>query len=190
MTCCNLEQTPEGELVLTPEGNPILILDGYQLWFDYALAQNPDTAFFIGMPWIDFPTDYADATEYGDLWNLFYTTIIHAAVDELRAQYPGVTIYSIPYGQASHELYKLFEAGNLPDVSNVQGSSATSLYTDYKGHAGDVLKALIELIWIDAIYGVDLDTYAYDPGYQTDLKALAKSIMDAHDSAYNGPYRQ
>jgi hypothetical protein len=111
-------------------------------------------------------------------------------VDDLRAQYPGVTIYSIPYGQASHELFALFEAGNLPDVSNLEGPGATSLYTDYKGHAGDVLKALIELIWIDAIYGVDLDTYAYDPGYQTDLKALAKSIMDAHDPAYNGPYRQ
>ena len=82
-----------------------------------------------------------------------------------------------------------FEAGNLPDVSNLQGWTATSLYTDYKGHAGDVLKALIELIWIDAIYGVDLDNYAYDPGYQTDLKALAKSIMDAHDPAYNGPNR-
>jgi hypothetical protein len=189
MTCCDLERTPGGELVLDSEGNPNLLLDGYQLWFDYALEQNPDTAFFIGMPWIDFPTDYADATEYGDLWTLFYNTIILSAVDELRAQYPGVTIYSIPYGQASHELYKLFEAGNLPDVSNVQGSSATSLYTDYKGHAGDVLKALIELIWIDAIYGVDLDTYAYDPGYQTDLKALAKSIMDAHDPAYNGPNR-
>jgi len=189
MTCCDLELTPGGDPVLDPEGNPNLLLDGYQLWFDYALAQNPDTAFFIGMPWIDFPTDYADATAYGDLWTLFYNTIILPAVDDLRAQYPGVTIYSIPYGQASHELFQLFEAGNLPDVSNLEGWSATSLYTDYKGHAGDVLKALIELIWIDAIYGVDLDTYAYDPGYQTDLKALAKSIMDAHDPAYNGPNR-
>ncbi len=190
MTCCDLELTPGGEPVLDSEGYPILKLDGYLLWFDYALAQNPDTAFFIGMSWIDFPTDYADAAEYGGLWNLFYTNVMHPAVDDLRAQYPGVTIYSIPYGQASHELYALFEAGNLPDVSNLEGWSVTSLYTDYKGHAGDVLKALIELIWIDAIYGVDLDTYAYDPGYQTDLKALAKSIMDAHDSAYNGPYRQ
>jgi hypothetical protein len=181
MTCCDLE--------FTTEGDPILITEGYQLWFDYALAQNPDTAFFIGMPWIDFPTDYADAGAYADLWHLFYNTIILPAVDELRALYPGVTIYSIPYGAAAIELRLMFEAGNLPDVSSLQGASDSALFTDYKGHAGQILRDLGEYIWMDAIYGVNLDKYAYDDGYQTDLKALAKSIMDAHNPDYNGPNR-
>lgn len=189
MTCCDLELTPEGDPVLTPEGNPILILEGYELWFDYALAQNPDTAFFIGMPWIDFPSDYADAAAYADVWHTFYNTILLPAVDELRALYPGVTIYAIPYGQGTLELRTLFEAGNLPDVSSFQGPIGSALFTDYKGHAGQILRDLIEYIWMDAIYGVDLDEYAYDDGYQTDLKAIAKSIMDAHDPAYNGPNR-
>ena len=189
MTCCDLERNGEGEVVLNSDGEPTLILDGYELWFDYALAQNPDTAFFIGMPWIDYPTDYADAASYAALWNQFYDSVILSAVDDLRAQYPGVTIYAIPYGKAALELRSLFEAGNLPDVSNLQGPSGSSLFTDYKGHAGDILKALGEYIWLDAIYGVELDKYAYDDGYQTDLKALAKSIMDTHNPDYNGPNR-
>jgi len=181
MTCCDLE--------FTTEGDPILLTEGYELWFDYALAQNPDTAFFIGMPWIDFPTDYADAEAYSDLWHLFYNTIILPTVDDLRALHPGVTIYTIPYGAAALELRQLFEDGNLPDVVNLQGPAANSLFTDYKGHAGDILKDLGEYIWLDALYGVDLDNYAYDDGYQTDLKAIAKSIMDAHNPSYNGPNR-
>jgi hypothetical protein len=189
MTCCDFELTSEGAPVLNPEGEPILILEGYELWFDYALAQNPDTEFFIGMPWVDYPTDYADAASYANTWNLFYNTIILPTVDTLRAQYPGVTIYSIPYGAAALKLRTLFEAGNLPDVTNLQGPSESSLFTDNKGHGGQILKDLGELIWMDAIYGVDLDKYAYDSGYETDLKAIAKSIMDAHDPNYNGPNR-
>ena len=163
--------------------------EGYELWFDYALAQNPDTAFFIALPWPDFPTSYADAQEYADFWYGAYDTAWPAFIDSLRALYPDVTIYSIPYGAAALELRTLFEAGNLPDVSSLQGAEADAIFTDNKGHAGQILKDLGELIWLDAIYGVDLDKYAYDPGYQTDLKAIAKSIMDAHDPAYNGPNR-
>ena len=50
MTCCDWQLTPGGDPVLDPEGNPILSLEGWQTWFDYALAQNPDTEFFIGYP--------------------------------------------------------------------------------------------------------------------------------------------
>ena len=189
MTCCDWVENSEGEPVLDSEGNPTLSLGGWQLWFDYALDQNPDTEFFIGIPWLDYPTDYADAAAYADLWNLFYNTLVLPAVDDLRAQYPGVTIYSIPYGQAVTELRAMFEAGNVPDLANLEGPSDTSLFVDYKGHGGQLLKDLVEYVWMDAIYGVDLATYAHDDGYQTDLKAIAKSIMDAHDPDYNGPNR-
>ena len=141
------------------------------------------------MPWIDYPTDYADAETYADIWDLFYSTKLLPAVDDLRALYPTVTIYSIPYGRAVNELRAQFEAGDVPDLANLEGPSNTSLFTDYKGHGGQLLKDLVEYVWIDAIYGVDLDKYAYDDGYQTDLKALAKSVMDAHNPKYNGPNR-
>jgi hypothetical protein len=36
------------------------------------------------------------------------------------------------------------------------------------------------------IFGVDLSTYSYDPGYVTDLKSIAQAIMDDHDATF-GP---
>ena len=80
-------------------GLSILSLEGWQTWFDYALARH-NTGSAIGMPWIDYPTDYADAETYADIWDLFYSTKLLPAVDDLRALYPTVTIYSIPYGRA------------------------------------------------------------------------------------------
>ena len=144
-------------LCWTPRETQYCTSSGWQTWFDYALDQNPDTEFFIGIPWLDYPTDYADAAAYADLWNLFYTTLVLPAVDDLRALYPGVTIYSIPYGQAVTELRAMFEAGNVPDLANLEGPGATSLFVDYKGHGGQLLKDLVEYVWMDAIYGVDLD---------------------------------
>ena len=44
-----------------------------------------------------------------------------------------------------------------------------------------------QLVWLASIYGVDLNNYSYDPGYITDLKALAQGIVDGHDPNYNAP---
>ena len=76
-------------------------------------------------------------------------------MDDLQALYPTVTIYSIPYGRAVNELRAQFEASNVPDLANLEGLSETSLFTDYKGHGGHLLKDLVEYVLIDAIYGVD-----------------------------------
>ena len=48
-------------------------------------------------------------------------------------------------------------------------------------HVRAILVELGRLVWLRAIYGVDLATYAYDPGYTTDLKALADAILDDAD---------
>jgi hypothetical protein len=156
---------------------------GYELWIDYALSKNPNTKFFIGAPWLDFPSVYVDAASYTAAWD--YNGGWLPFIDSIRALYPGVDIFSIPYGQAAVELRTLYEAGNLPDITALTGPAATSIFTDTKGHGGNMVKDLAELIWLNAIYGVDLDTYAFDSGYTTDLKAIAKSIMDAHNPAYN-----
>ena len=162
--------------------------EGYELWFDYALSKNPDTVFFVGVPWPDFPEqNFADAAAYASNWASLYDPLWLPFMDSLLALYPNEEIFSIPYGQAAVELYTLFEAGNLPDVSSLTGAANDALFTDTKGHPGDILVDTAELIWLSAIYGVDLDTYAHDPGYITDIKAIARDIVDAHNPAYNGP---
>jgi hypothetical protein len=161
--------------------------EGYELWFDYALSKNPDTKFFIALPWADFPSNYASAATYANFWQPIHDGYWHDFIDELRALYPGVEIFCIPHGQVAVELFSLFEAGNLPEISRLTGDAGEGLFRDYKGHGheDEILYDTMELVWLNAIYGVELDEYAYEPGYITDIKAIANSIMNSHDPAYN-----
>lgn len=51
------------------------------------------------------------------------------------------------------------------------------------GHTDEILYDTMELVWLNAVYRVDLNEYAYYPGYISDIRAIAKSIMDGHDPA-------
>ena len=161
-------------------------LDGYLNWIDYALAQNPDTRIFVALPWLPNPADYT-AANYGAIWRGAHDSLFHGLIDDLRAEYPGVDIFGIPYGEAAVVLYELFDAGQLPDVDAVLSGTQDSIFNDNLGHADDILVALGELVWLRAIYGVPLSSYDFDPGYETDLKAIADAIMDEHDPAYDVP---
>ena len=117
----------------------------------------------------------------------FHIGLGHTMIDDLRELYPGVDIFEIPYGKAAGELYSLFDAGQLPDVTSLVSNSGDGIFSDNFGHADDILVELGRLVWLRAIYDVDLSTYTYDPGYTTDLKAIADAIMDAHDEDYDIP---
>ncbi len=161
-------------------------LTGYINWFDYALAQNPDTRFMLALPWLPQPASYT-APAYASAWHATHAGPWHDFVDAMRALYPNVEIFCNPYGQSALELRLLLDVGNLPGVTAVQGPAATSIHTDTLGHAGDILEALGELVWLNVIYGVDLLTYSYSPPWATDLNAVAQTIMDAHNAEYGAP---
>lgn len=161
-------------------------IEGYRNWVNYALDKNPDTRFFIAMPWIPTPASF-DTQTYETLWHQVHPAIMHDMIDTLRSEHPGVDFYCIPYGQSAVELRKLFSAGNLPEVTTLTSNSADAIYVDNLGHPDDILVALGELVWLSAIYGVDLSTYDFDTGYTTDLKAIAQAIVDGHDPDYSAP---
>jgi hypothetical protein len=161
--------------------------EGYVNWINYALAQNPDTKFFVALPWLTSPANFS-ASVYADLMYGFQSTWWPDFIDTLRALYPGVEIFSIPYGLSAVELRSMYSAGNLPDVQNLTGSAGSSIFTDSLGHPGDILRDLGRLVWLNAIYGVDLSTYSYGPSYITNLNAVAESIMAGHDPDYNAAY--
>ena len=71
----------------------------------------------------------------------------------------------------------------------LQGDADNAIYKDDLGHPGDILVDLGRLVWLNAFYDVDLTTYAHNPGYNADLKAIAQEIMDGHDPAFDAPYR-
>ena len=161
-------------------------IEGYRDWVNYALRKNPDTRFFIGLPWLTFPADL-DATSYAERWHQLHVETAHQLIDKLRVENPGVDFYCIPYGQSAVELRNLYSAGQLSDVLALSSSTDAAIFIDNAGHADDILLALGELVWLRAIYGVDLSIYNYNPGYTADLKMIAESIMDAHDRNYNAP---
>lgn len=171
---------------MTTAANPTT--EGYENWIDYALAKNPTTRFFVGLPWSPNP-ESTDAATYATTWLTAHATDWHDFIDSIRALYPGVDIYAIPYGQSAGELRILQDAGNLQAVPNLKGDAADSIFTDTLGHPGDILRDLGRLVWLNAIYDVDLSTYTYGPSWgTTDLKAIAQSIMEGHDPDYDAAY--
>ncbi len=162
-------------------------MTGYYNWVDYALAQNPDTRFFIAMPWLPFPESMT-AEQYQSNWELAHPAVTHNIVDDLRAKYPGVDFFCVPYGQAAVELRTLFAAGNLPDVEAMLNGPLPSIFNDALGHADTILVDLGRLVWLRALYDVDLAGYDPGFGYITDLSAIATAIMDGHDPVYDAPY--
>jgi hypothetical protein len=169
-------------------------MEGYRNWVSYALSKNPDTRFFIGMPQPWYPADYDSAT-YEAIWNSEHV-VAHTIIDTLRAEYPHVDFYCIPYGQSAVELHKLHSAGNLPDVdylvkpnapSTIVPDNSSVFWDNDHAHPNQILIDLSELVWLRAIYGVDLTTYADGSAYTTDLKAIATDITDNHDPDYNAP---
>jgi len=159
-------------------------ITGYKNWIDYALTCNPDVQFFIALPWVQNPGSY-ESSELAVLWEDFHTSTLHAMIDTLRADYPNNTLYCIPYGRAALDLQGLYESGNMTDVSRFIGDYDTSLFVDTLGHPGKILVEMGVLIWLEAIYGVDLNTYEYNSDFSTDLKTMASAIMAAHDPVYN-----
>jgi len=163
-------------------------MEGYRLWIDYLLAQNPDTRVGIVVPWIPYPQTQT-SVEYEANFNS-YLAGVHEDIDTLRSEYPGLEIFSVPYGAAAVELRALLDANNLPDVTGMRSGNGTGIFVnDNLGHADPILRDLCRLVLARGLYGIDLNNFAHSTGYITDLKAIAQSIADAHDPAYDAPYR-
>jgi putative cell wall-binding protein len=162
-------------------------LDGYRLWFNEALKYNPQTAFFIGMPWLLEPESMT-SDQYALTWQQSYDRIITELVDGLRLEYPTTTIFAIPYGQAAAVLYQLFDRGQLAGVSNLVGDTQVSLFGDSMGHAGKVINELAGLVWLRSIYCVDLTKYSFRSEYSLDLRPYANAIVDQQNPDHYAPW--
>ena len=163
-------------------------LTGYVNWIDYALAANPDTIVFVAIPWITNPVNYT-AASYAAALDVGYSAVAYPLIDSLRDEYPDTTIFAVPYGLSAGELYTRYADGELDDVTELVGSNGSGVFRDGFGHADHILEDLASLVWLQAIYGVDLA--AFDAGYDwtVDLNTIASSILAEHDPAYDAPWR-
>lgn len=163
-------------------------LTGYRLWVEEALSHNPLTAFFVGMPWVREPESMT-AAAYTLTTSRAYETIMPPVIDQLKEEFPGSTFFAIPYGQAASELYELFESGQLPGIRAVVGEPRTSLFTDPLGHTSHtVVEELAVLVWLRAIYCVDLSEYSYPSNFSADLTTIAMDIVAEQRADHAAPW--
>ena len=165
--------------------------EGHRTWINYALENNPDISIFIAIPQIDFPANWEErAQEYGfdtiqELYDYFVNDIVHnEMVDQLRIEFPSTNIFTIPTGWTSVYLDQMNTDNELSDDITRFGPQATSLFVDNKGHQGDIIREAGALLWLKSIYSVDLNTFSYDTGFNTNLNEIVNQIEDSHDPNY------
>ncbi len=176
---------------MTAGHDPADPTEGHRAWIEYALQNNPDITIFIAIPQIDFPADWEQrAQDFGfnsiqELYDYFVNDLVNnSMVDQLRAEFPSTKIFTIPTGQTSINLDQMNENNELLDNITRFGPQETSLFTDTKGHQGDIIREAGGLLWLNSIYGVDLSTFAYETGFNTDLHAVAENVSNSHDPNY------
>lgn len=177
-------------------GNPT---EGFKAWIAYALQNNPDITIFISIAPFDFPNGDPNGTRpdwdtfaadngfssIQEMYEFYISDFQHyTIVDQLRIEFPSTKIFTIPTGWATFNLYQMHLDNQLLDAITMTGPKATSIFTDAKGHQGDIVRETGTLVWLNSIYGIDLTTNTYDTGFNTDLHTIAKQIMDNHDSNY------
>ena len=173
--------------------------EGHSAWIRYALQKNPNVIIFIGIPPFDFPNGDSNGTRpdwdtfaldngfnsIQEFYDYYVNEIVHKEiVDELRAEFTSTKFYTIPYGWATKSLAQMNLDNELLDDISMVGPKSSSIFTDEKGHQGQIVVETGTMIWLNSIYNVDLSSFNYDTGFSTDLHAVAQDIIDTHDSNY------
>jgi len=124
----------------------------YTQWIDLALSYNPDTAIYVGIPWVSYNDLYTaeNFTNYNEFTcGFFYNEFVLT----LRDLYPNTQILYSCYGPVASMMRQMFEDDNLPDITDLVGSGRTALFTDDgRGHAGEMMKEMMSIIWLKILY--------------------------------------
>jgi len=173
--------------------------EGHSAWINYALQNNPNIIIFIAIPTFDFPNGESNGTRpdwntfasdngfnsIQEFYDYYVNEMVHKEiVDELRLEFPSTKIFTIPTGWATINLAQMNLDNELLDDISMIGPKSTSIFTDEKGHQGQIVIETGTMIWLNSIYNVNLSLFNYDTGFNTDLHAIAQDIIDTHDSNY------
>lgn len=99
--------------------------------------------------------------------------------NDLNADYPDADVFTINHAEVVYDLRAAYEAGELGgDVAQLTGSTRNSVFTDPKGHAGNITKDTGTLIWLHAVHGVEPNDAPAFPQWETDIRAIAQAALD------------
>ena len=173
--------------------------EGHSSWIQYALQNNPNIIIFIAIGSFDFPNGDSNGTRpdwdtfasdngfnsIQEFYDYYINEVIHKEiVDKLRLEFPSTKIFTIPTGWATKNLAQMNLDNELLDDISMFGPKSSSIFTDEKGHQGQIVIETGTMIWLNSIYNVDLSSFNYNTGFTTDLHAIAQDIIDSHDSNY------
>jgi len=173
--------------------------EGHSAWIRYALKNNPNIIIFIAIGSFDFPNGDSNGTRpdwdtfasdngfnsIQEFYDYYINEVIHKEiVDKLRLEFPSTKIFTIPTGWATKNLAQMNLDNELLDDISMFGPKSSSIFTDEKGHQGQIVIETGTMIWLNSIYNVDLSSFNYDTGFNTDLRAVAQDIINNHDSNY------
>lgn len=182
------EEAPEGDVRHIDSQ-----IQGLKNWIEYARSKNPDTIFFVALPWLGRPLEFVGET--GDPQTsgheayrariLEAETGIKSLIDELRNTFEDSEIFLLAYGQGSVELRTLYNTGNLPDVDTlVSHNGLLGIHSDEHGHAEQLLTDLNTLIWLESIYDYNVLEFSNEYTYTTDIKQLAHHVANRQSPDY------
>jgi len=175
------------------------LTEGHSSWIQYALQNNPNIIIFIAIGSFDFPNGDSNGTRpdwdtfasdngfnsIQEFYDYYINEVIHKEiVDKLRLEFPSTKIFTIPTGWATKNLAQMNLDNELLDDISMVGPKSSSIFTDEKGHQGQIVIETGTMIWLNSIYNVDLSSFNYNTGFTTDLHAIAQDIIDSHDSNY------
>ena len=157
------------------------LFEHYHHWVEFALKHNPDTRFLIQSTWPNkFDRTMPEFEEYAE----GIEKSVHEILQQLRKAHPDTDFGCIPQGHWMVALWRLVDEGKLPELAGVMPEPKKPgldfLFRDRTGHGGQLALKEGALLWLAAIYSVDLDSYEYQPGSRADLKELTKSILKSH----------
>lgn len=173
--------------------------EGHRAWIRYALQKNPNIIIFIAIGSFDFPNGDSNSTRpdwdtfavdngfnsIQEFYAYYINEVIHKElVDELRAEFPSTKIFTIPTGWATKNLAQMKRDNELLDDISMVGPKSSAIFTDEKGHQGQIVIETGTMIWLNSIYNTDLSSFNYDTGFTTDLHTIAQDIINGHDSNY------
>lgn len=168
------------ELLAMTAHNVGSTVEDYSRWIDLALKHNPKTVFVIQTPWAQkkektFEQYQADIEEG--------VQKMSSIIGGLRKRYPDRVIVNVPQNKWMLELWKLKNAGELPEITRLiaenKSSAGNALFRDNHGHGGQLAVQEGVFMWLRVMYGTDLNSYEAATMTSYDTKALAQNIIDS-----------
>lgn len=171
MICCSIEFMETG------------LQSDVAIWnfSSYAVEKNPEIRIGLALPWKDYPAEYENGTEYRNQSDIAYNGWVNLSTN-LSADFPTADVFTFHHGAVMYELRDMFEAGELEnDIDQLTGSRATSIFTDAKGHAGQIAIDTGTLIWLNAVHGVEPMEMPEFTEWNTDIRLVAESLLNENE---------